>query len=91
MPLNGGGGLMRRYLFMVVSLIALFVSLNSCSRLYVLSVKEYPTIEGGISWVLDYSLDGMVYSAVFDTREEVVQYYSWLRKGRSTSGGLDER
>jgi len=74
---------MKRLLFA----IALVLILSSCSRVYVLSIKEYPTVEGGIAWVLDYSLDGMIYSGVFDTREEVVKYYAWLRRGRKIEGG----
>ena len=76
---------MKRLLFVVLVALAL----SSCSRVYVLSVKEYPTDFGGSAWVLDYSLDGMIYSGVFDTREEVVKYYAWLKRGKRVRGGID--
>lgn len=78
---------MKRLLFA----LALILIFSSCSKidsgLYIIALREYPTIEGGIMWVLDYSLDGAVYSPAFTTREEVVQYYAWLRRGRKIEGG----
>jgi len=86
--MRGGENRARRYAFILIIPLVLFLSfsLNSCSRLYVLSVKEYPTIEGGFAWVLDYSVNGVVSSAIFDTREELVKYYVWLKRGKIEKG-----
>lgn len=87
--MSGGEGRALRFVLLTIILIVSTLCF-SCSRLYTLSVKEYPTDWGSSAWILDYSLDGKAYSVVFDTREELVIYYAWLKRGRIEDGGKVE-
>jgi hypothetical protein len=75
---------MKRFIFF----LPLFVLLSSCApvnevstpkpSIYVIRIDHVLTFEGKEVWVLEYTVDGVLQTPVFDSLEVVAEYLEYL-------------